>query len=54
MLDLAIFITTFCDVVSLTMDIHEAISTHRVGGWGQDDVTLQGVIGNHYKLALLS
>ena len=46
MLDLAIIITTFCDVVSFTMDIHETISTHRVGGWGQDEVTLQGVLGN--------
>jgi len=25
------------------MGIHEAIYTHRYGGWGQDDITLQGV-----------
>ena len=39
--DLTVFITTFCNVVSLTMDIYEAISTHRDGGRGQDDITLQ-------------
>jgi len=43
--DLAVFITTFSNVVSLTMDVHKAISTHRGGRWGQDDVTQQGVCG---------
>ena len=43
--DLTVFFTAFCDVVSLTMDIREAISTHRDGGRGQDDVALQGVSG---------
>jgi len=41
--DLTIFITAFCDILPLTMDVYEAISTHRDGGWGQDDVTLQGM-----------
>jgi len=43
--DLTAFITAFCDFVSSTMDVYEAISTHRDGGRGQDDVTLQGVCG---------
>ena len=32
--DLAIFITAFRDVMSLTVDVHEAISAHQDGGWG--------------------
>ena len=40
--DLAAFITAFCNFVSSTMDVYEAISTHRDGGRGQDDVTPLG------------
>ena len=44
--DLTAFITTFCDFVSSTMDVYEAISTtHRDGGQDQDDITPQGVCG---------
>ena len=43
--DLTAFITAFCDFVSSTMDCYKAISTHRDGGRGQDDVTPQGVCG---------
>ena len=43
--DLTAFITAFCDFVSSTMDVYEAISTHRDGGQGQDDITPQGVCG---------
>jgi len=43
--DLTTFITAFCNVVSSIMDVYEPISTHRDGGWGQDDVTPQGVCG---------
>jgi len=40
--DLTAFITAFCDFVSSTMDVYEAISTHIDGGRGQDDVTSLG------------
>ena len=43
--DLTAFIAAFCDFVSSTMDVYEAISTHIDGGRGQDDVTPQGVCG---------
>ena len=43
--DLTAIITAFCDFVSSTMDVYEAISTHIDGGRGQDDVTPQGVCG---------
>ena len=43
--DLTAFITAFCDFVSSTMDVHEAICTHIDGGRGQDDVTPQRVCG---------
>ena len=43
--DLTAFITAFCDFVSSTMDVYEAISTHIDGGRGQDDVTLEGGCG---------
>ena len=43
--DLIAFITAFCDFMSSTMDVYEAISTHRDGGQGQDDITPQGVCG---------
>ena len=46
---LTAFITAFCDFVSSTMDVYEAISTHIDGGWGQDDVTPQGVVGNQVQ-----
>lgn len=39
MRDLAIFITAFYNVSSM-VDVHEAISTHRDDGRGQDDITL--------------
>jgi len=52
--DLTIFITAFCDILPLTMDVYEAISTHRDGGWGQDDVTPQGVCrGNQVQVYIL-
>jgi len=44
--DLTAFITAFCDFMSSTMDIYEAISRHRDGGRGQDDITPQGVCGS--------
>lgn len=40
MRDLAIFITAFYNVVSSMVVVHEAISTHRDDGRGQDDITL--------------
>ena len=43
--DLSAFITAFCDFVSSTIDVYEAISTHIDGRRGQDDVTPQGVCG---------
>ena len=46
--DLTAFITAFCDFVSSTKDVYEAISelaAHIDGGRGQDDVTPQGVRG---------
>ena len=43
--DLTAFITAFCDFVSSTMNVYEAISTHIDGGRAQDDVTPQGVCG---------
>jgi len=43
--DLTAFIIAFCDFVSSTMDVYEAISTHRDGGRGQDGVTPLGVCG---------
>ena len=46
MRDLAIFITAFYDVVSSMVDVHEAISTHRDDGWGQDDIT-QHIFKHH-------
>jgi len=47
--DLAVFITPFYNVVLLMLDIHKAIATHRDGGQGQDDVTLQGCMGNQIQ-----
>ena len=43
--DLTAFITALCDFVTSTMDVYEALSTHRDGGRGQDNVTPQGVCG---------
>ena len=43
--DLTAFITAFCNFVSLTADIYEAIPTQWDSGRGQDDVTPQGVCG---------
>ena len=52
---LTAFITAFCSFVSSTMDIYEAISTHRDGGRGQDDVTPQGLcLVIKYKVTLYS
>jgi len=38
--DLTVVTTIFYDVVSLTTNIHEPISTQRDGGQGQEDVKL--------------
>ena len=47
--DLTAFITAFCDFVSSTMDVYEAISTHIDGGRGQETSHRRGFEGNQVQ-----
>jgi len=47
--DLVIFITAICDVLSLTMNIHEAISTHLDGGQARITSHCRGCMSNQVQ-----